>query len=1259
MVTVSGTAHQTTNLHLNIDSGVTVNWNATLTGNATANNYLLTLSGSGTFTLGGGATIDVTTGAGGTVYISGGVTLNVTDGTIQSSGSGSAVTIVAGVLDAKINVNGANGKILSVPNGYAINDGSGMTSSSNNTKINISDGLVESGSACAIRSTGIESVVTVSGGVVRNNAASNTNSTIYMNYSPSPNSPIDNIIVSGGLVETTNPGNQSYVLQTSQNVLVNGGEVKAIAGRAINLVGEFSTTTVTSGRVSTVSGTAISTATTTLNEVDSAKIVISGGTVEATGTGTAVRITGYNSTVEISGSAKVLATSGLAIDASGRPAADSVTVDGGLVFAWGNAVNKVISPEGKLSTPVTGVVVAWNTATGTGEYPYIQNASNDLSMLPAGSVFWDNEPLDTNNGGIRYGTDFHTLDVGVIQNTFILTIVNGTADGGETSLLVTAGNPVDIVTHETPIATAGINPNSNPINGNRFVNWTTDGGGTFSDASLMDSVFTMPASNVTVTANFKPLYVFRITGGSIDAGNRNFDGSTSYGYYAEGDIINITAFSQPWGTVPGWLKTTAGGAFGDANSTATTFTMPGEPVTVYVDPSTAPNPANRPQQYTTTVENGIINSTSTGVPINAATGDFYAGTRLNITAAHPVAGKVFSGWTMSSGTGGSFVAAGSTATVFVTPDRAVTITANYTDKTYHLTVNGGTGADGPHVSEAVIPITAATPQTGMVFSGWTIDNGSGIFADPSLPDTTFTISDNDAVVTAHFEFLEYTLTVENGVDVLGVGVYHYEETIPVSADPPSADMVFNQWIIVSGGGSFTSASASDAIFTMPAGNATIMATYTKQNTEPPIPPVTDPPTFRVTVNDSYTYPTGAGNYTHGSVVTIHAGARSGYTFTGWTVVSGGVTLFTPNSGITTFVMPAGDVTVRANWTLTPPPPTVYQLHVNDSYASTTGTGTYAPGSVVTINAGAIDGYTFTGWTVVSGGVTLANSNSATTTFTMPANDVIVRANWTQTPPPPSAYTVTVNDSYASPTGAGTYTPGSVVTINAGTRSGYTFTGWTIVSGGVTLANSSSATTTFTMPANDVTVRANWTQTPPVTYHVTVNDSYTSTTGAGTYTSGNAVTIHAGVRDGYTFTGWTVVSGGVTLANSNSATTTFTMPASDVTVRANWESEWALANLALCIAGAVTALAASVYAFFRKRKDSGGTRKTVNLLWLLVAVIAGTAGVIVFFLTENMNNPMRLVDWWTIVNFVLFVIVFAGAVLALRSTNDRQKRNSSD
>ena len=70
------------------------------------------------------------------------------------------------------------------------------------------------------------------------------------------------------------------------------------------------------------------------------------------------------------------------------------------------------------------------------------------------------------------------------------------------------------------------------------------------------------------------------------------------------------------------------------------------------------------------------------------------------------------------------------------------------------------------------------------------------------------------------------------------------------------------------------------------------------------------------------------------------------------------------------------------------------------------------------------------------------------------------------------YSVTVTGSQSANSGTGLYEAGDTVTIQAGTRSGYSFTGWTSQDG-VTFANAGSAATTFSMPAQNVTVAANW------------------------------------------------------------------------------------------------------------------------------------------------------------------------------------------
>lgn len=96
----------------------------------------------------------------------------------------------------------------------------------------------------------------------------------------------------------------------------------------------------------------------------------------------------------------------------------------------------------------------------------------------------------------------------------------------------------------------------------------------------------------------------------------------------------------------------------------------------------------------------------------------------------------------------------------------------------------------------------------------------------------------------------------------------------------------------------------------------------------------------------------------------------------------------------------------------------------------------------------------------------------------PGVDFVKDFNITVTEEPPATHTVTVIGSHALESGAGYHTAGDTVTIFAGSRYGYSFTGWTAV--GIplaSLANQFEATTTFTMPDNDVTLTANWQSSP--------------------------------------------------------------------------------------------------------------------------------------------------------------------------------------
>ena len=169
---------------------------------------------------------------------------------------------------------------------------------------------------------------------------------------------------------------------------------------------------------------------------------------------------------------------------------------------------------------------------------------------------------------------------------------------------------------------------------------------------------------------------------------------------------------------------------------------------------------------------------------------------------------------------------------------------------------------------------------------------------------------------------------------------------------------------------------------------------------------------------------------------------------------------------------------------------------------TGGTATVAAGTPitramegveVTVTAQAPDGKHFVKWVVKAGGVTLANETSATTTFTMPANDVTIEAEFAENPV--EAYTLTVIKGTAS-VAAGTpitdkIEQNTVVTVTADApEAGKVFDKWVVLEGNVTLADATKATTTFTMPGNDVKIEATY-KDAPSSHSVYVGMTYTA------------------------------------------------------------------------------------------------------------------------------------------------------------------------
>jgi uncharacterized repeat protein (TIGR02543 family) len=137
-------------------------------------------------------------------------------------------------------------------------------------------------------------------------------------------------------------------------------------------------------------------------------------------------------------------------------------------------------------------------------------------------------------------------------------------------------------------------------------------------------------------------------------------------------------------------------------------------------------------------------------------------------------------------------------------------------------------------------------------------------------------------------------------------------------------------------------------------------------------------------------------------------------------------------------------------------------------------------------------------------------------------------------------------------GASPYAAGVQVSIKAVPATGYQFVNWTAPAG--SFASASAAQTTFTMPAQSVTVTANFAVVKEYTLSVSASPVMGGTvadlTGTSPYQQGEVVTIQAAAATGYQFVRWTAAAG--SFANANALATTFTMPGQNVTVTANFQ-----------------------------------------------------------------------------------------------------------
>ncbi len=286
---------------------------------------------------------------------------------------------------------------------------------------------------------------------------------------------------------------------------------------------------------------------------------------------------------------------------------------------------------------------------------------------------------------------------------------------------------------------------------------------------------------------------------------------------------------------------------------------------------------------------------------------------LTITAT-PAPGWEFVNWT---GDTGNLLDSTSASTALKNPLTANTdLTANFILIDYTLTVTsaGGTGgttdrvtvsASGPYHYGDVVTLTA-NPQAGETFAGWSanvVSTGS---------TTGEVIMNSNQVVTATFDFIEYTLTVTSAggtggatdrVAVSPPGTYHYGDVVALTANPQVGE-TFANW-----SGDLAGSTNPETI-TINA-DKTVTANFEKI-------PVTL--TMQVDILDGGAFgtvtPDPAGNpytYLWGDTVAVSAIPNPNSAFAGWSpnVVGGVVTMNGDQTVIATFELKKFSVTFNA------------------------------------------------------------------------------------------------------------------------------------------------------------------------------------------------------------------------------------------------------------------------------------------------------------------------------------------------------------
>lgn len=373
----------------------------------------------------------------------------------------------------------------------------------------------------------------------------------------------------------------------------------------------------------------------------------------------------------------------------------------------------------------------------------------------------------------------------------------------------------------------------------------------------------------------------------------------------------------------------------------------------------------------------------------------------------------------------------------------------------------------------------------------------------------------------------HSITVPDGctfkVDGADLPNAHAGQTVTVTAPDKGDHFEFAGWTISPDSVTLNNADKLTATFTMPDGDVKLENSYNQL--------------YDVTVLKGTATPSFAKE---GTEIAIEAAERPGYRFERWDVLNDKVTLANKNSNTTTFNMPAGEVQVEAKYKA------LQSITVNDGTYTVNGKTTTeaVKGDKIVATANpAPEGEKFVGWDVVGvDGLTDEQKAVSPIEFEMPKNGVELTAQYK------TLRNIVVNN--------GTYTvngtddkqavEGDKIAIKAAERPGYQFVRWEVVTDNVTITGVNNEEATFTMPNENVELKARYNKL----YTITVDGGHADVTSALT---GKEITVDADVPDGKKFMGWKAEGITLTPAQQQSDHITFFMPEGNVTLKAEYKT----------------------------------------------------------------------------------------------------------